>query len=73
MKLSYDAKIKNIIIDGQGDIIIPKDVCFNIDTTSLKKLEDEFGVHLSVKDFAFNGKPKIKDKLKMIIKIIKIK
>lgn len=38
MKLSYDAKIKNIIIDGQGDIIIPKDVCFNIDTTSLKKI-----------------------------------
>lgn len=73
MKLSYNDKIKNIVIDGQGDIIIPKDMCFNADVKSLKVLEDRYGLHLQVKGFECNGKPKIKDKLRMIFMIIKMK
>ena len=68
MKLSYNDEIKNIVIDGQGDIII-----LNVDVKSLKVLEDRYGLHLQVKGFECNGKPKIKDKLRMIFMIIKMK
>lgn len=73
MRLSYDSKNKFVMIEGQEDIIIPKETCFNIDSTSLEKLEKEYGIRLGICGFQFNGKPSISDKIKMIFKIIKMK
>lgn len=73
MRLSYDEKNKFVIIEGQGDIIIPKETCFNLDMTSLGELEKQYGIRLSIEDFQCKGKPSILDKIKMIFRIIKMK
>lgn len=73
MRLSFDEKNKFVRIEGQGDIVVPKSVCFNIDTASLGKLEKQYGIKLSIEDFQCKGKPSILDKIKMIFRIIKMK
>lgn len=73
MRLSYDEKNKFVMIEGEGDIIIPKEICFNVDSTSLEVLEKQYGIRLGICGFQFNGKPHILDKIKMIFRIIKMK
>lgn len=73
MRLSYDEKNKFIMIEGQGDIIIPKETCFNLDMTSLGVLEKQYGIRFDISEFWCKGKPSVLDKIKMIFRIIKMK
>lgn len=73
MRLSYDSENKNVMMEGQGDIVIPRKVCFDMDMASLGELEKQHGITLSIDNFQFKGKPSILDKIKMILRIIKLK
>lgn len=73
MKIHYKTGLKQLVLDGEGDLIIPRQGCaFNIDSESLKMLNEKHDVTLSVQNFYYQGKPSFKEKLKSIWKIIKL-
>lgn len=74
MKIKYIDSYNRLVIDGEDILIIPTNkskAVFNIDSDSLNIMNKKHDVDICFKNFHVKGsKPTIKEKFKMIFKII---
>lgn len=74
MKFKYIDSFRRLEIDGENTLIIPikeSKAVINIDSDSLNRMFKKHGIEISFKNFYVTGvKPTIKEKLKMIFRII---
>lgn len=73
MKISYNENIKQLVLDGEGDIIIPGNRhCISVNSEDLNMLNKNHGVTLGVRNFWYQGKLTLGWKIKLIWQIIRL-
>lgn len=74
MKVKYSDNFRQLVLDGENYLIIPNKkskACINIDSNSIDRMVEKHGVTLRFQNFYFSGnKPTIKEKFKMILRIL---
>ena len=71
MKVTYNRKLKELVIDGEGDLILVKNGKPGITVKGAKEYEEDSEVQLHIENFWFKStKPTLKEKIKCIITIL---
>lgn len=74
MKIKYNDFHNTLVIDGKDILIIPNNkskAVFNIDSDSLNIMIKKFGIYICFRNFHVKrDKPTIKEKFKMIFRIL---